>query len=428
MKKSLLLAVGLVFLCLSLSNSVFAQQEEVDHSYSPLTLKLKDDNHHYVRFLFWHQQWMTTSNLSGDGNLQIDHLARRSRVLAFAQVSPKFLILTHFGLNSLGSGNMSALGTGDASQIFLHDAWGEFKVSNNSALYLGGGLHYWKGLTRMANQSTLNFMTLDNTRPFAHWHSLGVTDQFARHMGIYAKGNFGKFDYRLAFNNPINPSNSLGAGRDFSTIEGGSGLTYTGAATPNSDNDEVGNAIIEGYFRYNLFDTESTKLPYNVGTYLGKKKVLALGAGFFTHPNGMFNTATGDHESVSHIAADVYLDMPIKGDDCLNAYVSVMNYNYGDNYVSRWAGTGSVLYGQVGYLLPQTKFMPYIAYQNANYDGFDETVSALDVGVNYFINGHHAKLTLEYHQITNDVREGAIQDFGPNNTLSQIRLQAHIFL
>lgn len=406
--------------------TAYGQQAEADHSYKPLKIDLDDSGTKYLRFIIWHQQWITTSNLaSGSGPVQLNHMARRSRVLAYAQISPRFLILTHFGLNNLTTGNLTSLGNnGDGPQMFLHDAWTEYKVSDE--LYLGGGLHYWKGLNRLANQSTLNFMTLDNTRPFVHWHSLGVTDQFARHLGMYAKGKIGKLDYRLAWNNP----GRNGFQSDRSTA--GSGLTYNGFAELNKDGDPVGNSIFEGYFKYELMDSESTKLPYMVGTYLGKKKIFALGAGFFAHPNGMYNTGTGDHESVFHFAADAFLDMPLGDDDCLNAYASFMSFNYGENYVSRWAGTGTVLYAQAGYLLPATKFMPYVAFQSGSYEGYDYAVTALDIGVNYFINGHHAKLTLEYHQLNDPRDTGFVSDQNGNITgfgdLTQLRLQAHIFL
>ncbi|MEO1514657.1 MAG: porin [Bacteroidota bacterium] len=401
------------------------EKPKVDHSYKPLTIKLDESGKKYIRFITWHQMWVTSSNLSADGaKTQFSASIRRSRFLAFAQVSPKFLILTHWGLNGLDQNSMNALGTqSNGPQLFLHGAWTEFKTTD--ALHIGAGLHYWKGLTRMANQSTLNMMTMDNTRPFAHWHSLGITDQFARHLGIYAKGSIDKFQYRLAANTPMNPANSLGAGKDFGLKD--SGLTYTGSATPDADGNPVGNTLFEGYFNYCIWDKESNKLPYFVGTYLGKKKVLTVGAGFFLHPNGMYNSGADKHSNVSHFGADVFLDMPAGG-GALNAYASLMSYNYGDNYVSRWAGTGNVLYLQAGYLIPGTKIMPYVSYQNANYDGFTEPVTELNIGANYFILGHNAKLTLEYHQITNDVREGAISDFGDNNRLGQIRLQAHIFL
>ncbi len=183
---------------------------------------------------------------------------------------------------------------------------------------------------------------------------------------------------------------------------------------------------VDGYER--LKSKESTKLPFQVGSYLGKKKVLGIGAGFYAHPNAMVNLNTGEHESVSHFAVDAFLDMPLSNDDCLNAYASFSSFNYGENFVSRWAGSGSVIYTQAGYRFPRSKFMPYVAAQIADYDGFTETINAIDIGVNYFILGHNAKLTLEYHKITNDIREGAITNFDDNNSLSQLRLQAHVFL
>lgn len=395
------------------------QSEEVDHSYKPLTLKLNDSGSKYVRFIVWNQIWAQTNNLSTDGaKLQITPFIRRSRFLAFAQVSPRFLILTHFGLNNLTTGNLDPLGNGsDGPQIFLHDAWAEFKVTKSDALYIGGGLHYWKGLTRLSSASTLNFMTLDQPRPFVHWHSLGITDQFARHLGIYAKGAFGKFDYRLAVNSPSRNvlKNGLTYGADTT-------FAYTGVKMVDKNGDPTGNTIIEGYFRYNFMDKESIKLPYNVGTYLGTKKIFAIGAGFFAHPNGMYNKTTAEHANVMHLAVDAFLDYPFGGGNAINAYVSYMNFNYGENYVSRWAGTGTVIYGQAGLYLKSLNIMPYVAYQSGNYQGYPDPIGGLDVGLNYFILGHNAKLTLEYHSLTNDPRDAA------TGKLSQLRMQAHIFL
>lgn len=395
-------------------------QSEVDHSYKPLTVKLDESGSKYIRFITWHQVWAQTGNLSvEDAKLQITPMMRRSRFLAYAQISPRFLILTHIGLNNLTPANLTPLGNdGDAPQFFLHDAWTEFKVSKGDALYIGGGLHYWKGLTRLASASTLNFMTLDQARPFSAWHSLGITDMFARHLGVYAKGVFGKLDYRVALNAP--GRNPLGNGTAFINP---SPLTYTGVKELTKEGDPTGNTIFEGYVRLNLFDKESIKLPFNVGTYMGEKKILAFGAGFFAHPDGMYNIATGDHGDVFHFAADAYLDYPLGASgNAVNAYVSYTNFDYGENYISRWAGTGNVIYGQFGYYLKSLKLMPYAAYQHSNYQGVSDPATGLDLGLNYFLNGHHAKLTLEYHQISNDQRESASGD------LSQVRLQAHIFL
>ena len=415
----LMLLAGLMFFGMPFAQA--QEKPEVDHSYKPLKLNLNEEGSKYVRFIIWHQQWLTTNNLTTPDNgeapkLQLNSSVRRSRMLAFAQVSPRFLILTHFGLNGLSGNNLTSLGgNGDAPQLFLHDAWVEFMVNKN--LYIGSGLHYWKGLTRLANQSTLNFMTMDQSRPFVHWHSLGITDQFARHLGVYAKGSIDKFDYRLAINNP--GRNGISGNFNGSADPA---LTYTGVNNTDKEGNPTGNTVIEGYFRYQLKDTESTKLPYAVGSYLGKKDVLAIGAGFFAHPNGVYNSNTGEHESVTHFAADIFLDKPTSGGGCVNAYASFMSFNYGDNYIARWAGTGTVLYAHAGYLIPGSKVMPYVSYQTGNYDAFSDATNAMNIGANYFVNGHNAKLTLEYHHIGNDPREGGALD------VNQIRMQAHIFL
>lgn len=407
----------MVFCCLLLGTTLSAQTEE-DHSYKPLKLNLNDDGSKYVRFIMWHQIWATSNNLSNDSDFSVTPSIRRSRFLAFAQVSPRFLILTHFGLNNLGTGNLTPLGndvsnglTGYGPQFFLHDAWGEFKISDE--LYVGGGLHYWKGMTRMSNQSTLNMMTMDNSRPFAHWHSLGLSDQFARHLGFYAKGTIGdKFQYRLAANKRMNPANAIAAAGSLPELE-------DSTLVSNISIDGTGNGVYEGYLEYQIWDKESNKLPYKVGTYFGKKKILNVGAGFFAQPNGARDNTDDSDQNVLHFAGDVFMELPTAG-GALNAYISFMNFNYGENFVGRWAGTGTNIYAHAGYYVKSANIMPYVAFQQGNYEGRVEPVTAVDAGVNYYINGHHAKLSLEYHSIINQLNNGT--------DVSQLRLQMHFFL
>jgi hypothetical protein len=119
------------------------------------------------------------------------------------------------------------------------------------------------------------------------------------------------------------------------------------------------------------------------------------------------------------------LDFPVP-EGAFNAYVSLTTFDYGQNYVSRWAGTGTSIYGQAGYYVRALKLMPYVALNIGQYDGFNDPITTLDIGVNYFVREHNAKLTLEYHRMKGDIRETAIET--QNAALSQIRLQMHIFL
>ena len=334
-----------------------AQQEttEIDHSYKPLKANLNEDGSKYIRFITWHQMWLSVKDDQNGPRASI----RRSRVLAYAQISPKFLILTHFGLNSLDgrfyTANPNSQTVNNRSLLFLHDAWAELAIIQKK-LYVGTGLHYWNGISRLSNQSTLNMMTLDNpgglggnavsdARLFP-WSNITTSDQFARHIGVYAKGSLGKFSYRVSANNARNNIGTLGP-------------TPTYQVDNNSETSSGGIWNYAGYFKYDIFDKESDKLPYFVGSYLGKKKVLSVGAGFFHHPDALAVETLDNRESVTHFALDAFYDAPVNDDLAISALAAYYNYKYGDT-----AGTpggslvpasGDVLYGQVGVLFRDAK-------------------------------------------------------------------------
>ena len=415
----------LLFLLLLLFGSVYGQEtaEEEDNSYKPLILKLDESGRKYIRFITWHQIWAEDNNLSEDPGFTMR--IRRSRFLTYAQISPRFLILTHFGLNTLTGANADPLGnrntnasTINGPQFFLHAAWTEFKVSSGNELYIGGGLHYWNGLSRLTSASTLNFMTQDNYRQA--WAQLGLSDQFARHLGVYAKGVLGKFQYAFAVNEPI--VNGLGSG-DATSLQEGS-ISYSGRRVLG---DEAG-LITQGYFEYQFMDSESKKLPYRVGSYLGKKTVFNIGAGFFSHGNGTVRIENGAPlgEDVFHFALDAFYDAPV-GEGAINAYAVFYNFDYGENYaLGTTYGTGSSVYGQVGYLLPEFtekgRLMPYIAYSTRDFEAFQEAGNTFQLGANWFLNGHNAKITLEYRSTL------ANHDAVEPDRVNGLVLQTHIFL
>lgn len=393
------------------------KEEVIPTEYKPLVLNLSDDGEKYIRFILWNQFQISDNNMADDSGFGLN--IRRSRLLAYAQISERFMVLTHFGINNLNANNMDPLGSGNAAQLFLHDAWGEFKVSNDETLYIGAGLHYWNGLSRMSSSGTINFMTIDNYRQ--SWAQLGLSDQFGRHIGIYAKGYLGKLRYTVSVNEPINYA--LGS-EDQEELQNGD-VTYSGRRVLGNE----ARLVLQGYFEYNFLDKESNKLPFRAGSYLGNKKVFNIGAGFFHHKNGVVKMENdlpigGD---VTHFSIDSFYDAPL-GKGAINAYLAFYNFNYGFdeyNYGTTY-GTGSSVYGQLGYLLPFTsksgRMMPYVAYSTRNYTAFENAGDGLQLGVNWFINGHNAKLTMEY---TNTQ---------PNWTGKQpdrvhgLVLQTHIFL
>ena len=398
------------------------RNENPAYPYKPLTLQI--DENTFFRLIIWNQVWLQTNNLSAENSdFRVTPSIRRARMLFLAQISPRFLILSHFGMNSESAVGHHPLGEDPNVSIFFHGLWGEYKLTDNH--YLGMGLHYWNGLSRLTSQSTLNFMTLD--APLFNWAQLGLSDQFARHLGVYAKGSLGKLHYRVSLNDALDTSldNLL------SVPVTADQAVYSGAALGAGDN----RLVAQGYFHYELLGEESTKLPYFVGTYLGGKKVFNIGAGFFHHTNGTATLAgaeTFEFHNVNHFAVDAFYDAPVgnKG-SAINALLAYYNYDFGPNYTksaANPAGTiasGGLFYGQFGFLLPgegmQDRFMPYVSYANGNPEAFDNNSSILKLGMNYFMNGHNSKLTLEYTNSTRPITDGTI-----NSDI--LTLQMHIFL
>ena len=384
-----------------------------------MKFNLNDDGSKYLRVISWAQIWGQYNSdrpLDGNGNEQadLDFSVRRARVMMYAQINKDFLILTHFGLNSLNADSMSPTGKGEGSQLFLHDVWAQYSLGKDHAL--GGGLHYWNGISRLNNQSTLNIMTLDNQRQA--WATLGLSDQFARHIGMYAKGAFGKFQYRVA----INSASTSNLQATAVPVNGGA-ATYTGTRLLGSK--DAGKTY-SGYFEYGFLDAESNFLPYKVGTYLGTKKVFNVGAGFFSHPNGAV-TANGSGvlsgEDVSVFGLDAFYDVPVGTQGAaLTAYALYQNSDYGKNYrLGTTYETGSMIHGHVGYVIPgksKTRFQPYISYDDRKIDALNDNATQLGIGANAFFSGHHSKLTLEYQTLK----------YATNKAVNTITLQAMIYL
>lgn len=444
---------------------------KVDHTYKPLTVNLSEDGSKYVRFIIWNQLWSRyTQNNPGtlDINGQEDPGSfdigiRRARVLAYAQVSPRFLVLTHWGINNQTftnggvpgggfTGNPSGIpvtinpetGLGTANgmsakkpQAFFHDIWTEFKVTEE--LYLGAGLHYWNGISRMTSHSTLNFMAID--APIFNWPLIELTDQFARQFGFYAKGQVGKWDYRLALNKPF----AVGTGGRFDPA-----IQRPIAANVVNDNWST-----QGYIAYQFLEKENNKLPFFVGSYLGTKKVFNIGGGWHHHPDATSSRDASGNSSlhnISLIGLDTFLDLPLnksKG-TALTNYSVFYNYDFGPNYMRNVGimnvgfgagttqngpgnaqptiGTGQIFYSQTGYLLPKSilgdkgRLQPFGAFTHKNFELFQDSSWQYDLGFNYYMNAHHAKITFQYST------RPIFENYRRTGSAGEFIVQTHIFL
>lgn len=421
---------------------------------SGLKVNIKPDGSSYIRFIVWNQIWGSViENNPGTmvngtpENVTYDLGIRRARFLAFAQITPRYLILTHMGINNQTfvnggvpnggiTGNGGAFTSGKKPGLYFHDAWNEYAIFpaknpetgkiNKSTLYLGSGLHYWHGISRMTSASTLNFLAID--APIFNWPTIELSDQFARYFGIYAKGKLAeKIDYRFNLSHPF--STNLNP-----PIVNGEKVLNT-AVDNNLSN---GNTWIKaGYVMYQFMEQESNLLPFTVGTYIGTKKVFNVGVGFQNQPKGTISyalntnadTITQRHD-INMFAADVFADIPFGGEKnmAVTAYSVYYLHNWGPNYsrsvgimnvgvldpsftgkvaqsgagdTRPLLGTGGIWYTQAGLLLPKgiskkVRLQPFAAYTMQDLEVFSKPASAYDAGMNFFIDGHHAKVTLQY--------------------------------
>ncbi|MCC3153033.1 hypothetical protein Q3A66_08220 [Hymenobacter sp. BT770] len=445
-------------------------------AYGPgMKVNLSPDGSKYLRFMIWTQVYARyTENNTGTLRApsapkasQIDFGIRRSRMVILAQLNPRFLVYTHFGINNQNavSGGVAPTTDGKKPQLFIHEAVTEYRV--NKYLNLGAGIHYYNGISRMTSASTTSIMAVD--LPLTNFPTIELTDQFARWLGIYAKGRVGKFDYRVSMNDAF-LTNQTSTPLSLGTTVGSSN-TGTGIANYNPQN---ANHVYQGYFSYNFLEPEANLLPYTQGTYLGTKRVFSVGAGFLYNKDAMYSRSTGSTVTVTPAVSadpfgtvattkhdmklfgvDAFYDVPLDTTSrtAITLYGVYYNFNLGPNYVRflgpenpgygtsatrgnavPQSGTGSSEYIQAGYLMPKNtlgpkaRLQPYVAYMHSNYEGLRQTngdtkgVNIYDAGVNLLLDGHNAKVTLNYR---------ARPDFTNVNDVKyrpEITLQTQVFL
>lgn len=447
----------LLLLCIT-AMKVMAQEQvkpEPKKELEELRLKLNDDGSHYIKATFLNQVWLRfnqsnpgTTVLTDASKQTFDIGLRRTRVQLYGQLTDHVGFYFQFGQNNF---NFLSQNAGNRKlQAFFHDALAEYKIKKNSdLLYLGGGLTIANGLSRFSQPSIGSIMSLDV--PVFAQATVDQTDEFARKLSVYARGQIGKLDYRLVLSDPFP-------------------ITTNGQAFPVVNNNasfatDQHHKQYQGLFAWNFFDKESHVTPYMTGAYLGKKKIFSLEAGFIIQQNA---TVTGlsatdpdrKYYDMNLWSVAAFYDAPLNTDKgtSLNAYAGYFHTDYGQNYLRYngimnpangttiagapansfgnafpMFGTGSQVYAQVGYKLKNDllgegngTLMPYATIQSAKFDRLDKQMNVYDLGVNWLIKGHTSKITLDWQLRPTYTPQGTdlIRD---NGVKSQVNLQYQIF-
>lgn len=384
-----------------------------------LRYNLSEDGSKYVKATFLNQTWLRW-NESNPGTMvngqpkdqTLDIGLRRTRLQLYGQLTDHVFFYTQFGLNNFN--HLSANAGNRKLQAFFHDALGEFKVfKQNDVLKIGGGLTIANGISRFSQPSVSTIMTTDV--PVFLQTTVDQTDEFARKMSIYARGQIGKLDYRFIFSNPFPVQTNgqipppIGVDASFTTY----GHTHQ----------------YHGMLIYNILDKEPHTTPYMAGTYLGDKKILNIEAGALYQPDATWRSNGIDTTFNNMLlwSVAVFADMPIKQNKyAISAYAGYTSTDYGVNYIRNnglmnpangnndptsfngpgnaypMFGTGHNIYTQLGFRLPNNllgemgTLMPYASYRWASFNKLNDAMNIFDAGVNWLIDRHNAKLSLNY--------------------------------
>lgn len=401
---------------LVLHNAAFAQKARRDTS----KLVIPEFRHHfnpsgshYIKATAVAQMWVRYSEMNPGTTIYdtptdtyADIGIRRLRFSVWSQLTDRLFFYTQFGQNNFNF--LSKRNTG----AFVHDAVTEFKVAPQ--LSIGCGLTGWSGFSRYASPAVGSVLGVDV--PLYQQTTNGLTDQFLRKLSVYAKGQIGKLDYRLALTSPMASQNSL--------------MPIPAISTDANFSMEAPELQSQAYVYWQFFDKENNTLPYTTGTYLGKKKILNLGVGIIHQKDAMwYLTATGDTVSTAMLllGADVFIDVPVgKKGAAFTGYLAWNQTDLGPDYIRNigvmnpatgvdvgatfngtgvgfpMVGTGTTLFAQAGYkckdnLLGNGTLQPYASAQLSFLEKLDDPMLMVEGGLNWLIHGNHSgKLSLNY--------------------------------
>ncbi|NML68251.1 porin [Chryseobacterium sp. RP-3-3] len=414
--------------------------EEVSSEKNPLDvgelkINLNSKGDRWLKFGISSQIWLRSMD-NNPGTLvngvpqeqTYDAGIRRMRLIIQSQVTPFYSVFLQVGINNqsfisgggTGTGNN---GAGKKAPFFFHDAYNELAIiprndfqtgkPNKNNLYLGAGLHSWNGVSRLTNASTTKMLAGDI--PVFNFPTIEIADQFSRQLGIFVHGELDRINYRFSVNKPFATNLKPNVG---------------GAAV---DNNQSGKLSYSGYAFYQFFNKETTVTSFLPGNNLATKKVLNLGAGFYTNKNGTQSQPSEnifESHDVNIFGADVYTELPV-GDKSkemgLTLYSVYYNYNYGPDYLRVSGllnpgtpdsdftgqkalegagnnrvlmGTGNIWFSQVGFVLPKfstiLKVQPFFNYALKDMKALNQSGSYYDIGANFYLYGQNARIVAQY--------------------------------
>jgi Phosphate-selective porin O and P len=340
----------------------------VEIAHGQASIKVGDDV--TIRFGTLLQGWGDwTQDPVTEGYAQNLYL-RRVRLLVGGQVAKNITFFIETDNPNLGR-TPKALGSG----FIVQDALAEVKFSD--PLTISAGLMFVP-FCRNCIQSAATLLSLDYSS-FSFLATPATQSSVGRDVGFQAKGYFNgnRIEYRVgAFQ----------------------GFRATGARNP---------LRAVGRFQVNLLDAETPGIFYT-GTYLGTKRVLALGGGV--------DAQAGPGDNYRAWTIDAFLDYPVGDSVSLTAQVDYFSYDGGETFPTLQEQTA--VFAEAGLYFKPIRILPFVRYETQNLD----PAAAVDnvryqAGFTYFISGHNANLKVAYSRLDPDT----------GNSTNQFTTQLQLF-
>ena len=210
-------------------------------------------------------------------------------------------------------------------------------------------------------------------------YSTGNAGQFGRDEGVTVWGSFDKFQYAVGI---------------FDGLEGGANVKD--------------NMTYVGRFSYNFLNKEPNPGYYTSSTYFGEAGDIFTVAFAVQHQSDGTGTATEQGDFTAYLV-DYLFEKPL-GDD-LGVLTIEGEYKIFDAETSAAALAdpscfcmfdGDAFFVSAAYLLPKKfgigQFQPYVRYVENTPDGsnFGRSSDLYELGTNYIISGHNAKVNFNY--------------------------------
>ena len=326
-----------------------------------------------------------------------DFYLRRNRLSLIGAADERFGAVVQLELNGgqlLGDTRVNREDR-DYEFTFL-DAFATVKLADYLQARIGKTKHV---LTREVQEGCFDPLSIDRSPFILGPFTKSMDELSTRDVGLVLWGNFreGMFQYRVA----AMRGNNWGSG-----MPDDIGFRYT--------------ARVHATF----FDQESG-VVYR-GSYLGQKRVLTLGAGYERQGNAVYSSGTTGAEDYWAYTYDLFYEHPTDY-GTFTVSGAYLQADFGEAGVrevldaQNAAGERTGFYWKGGYLYWKLQgFARFEHWAFAKLDGVaGQELDRYVAGLNFFLKGQNARLTLEYAHV--DFEKRVTSDF--NTVLVQAQVQ-----